>query len=386
MAGLSVAIVRGKYTAFGGAERFIEQAVRALHQEGVEVTLLSRAWAQAGATHTKQINPFHIGRTWRDLAFARAVCEEVRHGTYALVQSHERIACCDIYRAGDGVHRGWLEARKALQSPLENLRVALSPYHRYVLKAEQRLFSSPRLRAVICNSQLVREEIQRYFGVGEEKLRVIYNGVDTVKFNPALRAEHREHVRRQLAIAPEAVVYLFVGSGFERKGLDLFIAALAHLPAVAHGVIVGKDKRQARYEQLAHRLGCAQRLRFIGAAQDVRTYYGCADVFVLPTRYDPFPNAVLEALACGLPVITSRHTGAREVISNGVNGWVCDALEANALAAAMEKTLAAEARASLSPAARRTSEAMTFEVMARRLVELYRELLRIPAPETSARV
>src|SRR6266853_1094300 len=159
---MHVALVRQRYSAHGGAERFIERARGALGAQGVAVTVLAREWTGDPGTVVR-CDPFHVGRVWRDWSFARAVCREVARRPFDLVQSHERIACCDIYRAGDGVHAQWLHNRRATFGALGRFGLALNPYHRYVLAAERRLFESPRLRAVICNSRMVRDEIRAHF-------------------------------------------------------------------------------------------------------------------------------------------------------------------------------------------------------------------------------
>src|SRR5208282_6118347 len=233
-----------------------------------------------------------------------------------LVQSRERLLCCDVYRAGDGVHHVWLEERLRDASPLLRRLVAWSPYHRYVLDMERRLFASPALRAVICNSKMVKDEIRERFGLPEERLSVIYNAVDSDVFSPQLRA-HRAPVRTKLGVPEEATVFLLVGSGYVRKGVARAIAALARLPGDTYLFVVGRDKSRRRYKNLARELGVAHRVALLGPQDDPRPFYGAADAFVLPTLYDPFPNAVLEALASGLAVITSDACGARELIRNG---------------------------------------------------------------------
>src|SRR5262245_51830446 len=148
---MRVAVVRQRYSPQGGAERFIERALAALAGRGVAVTVLAREWT-GDPGNVVRCDPFYVGRVWRDWSFALAVCREVTRQSFDVVQSHERIACCDIYRAGDGVHAQWLHNRAAALGALARVGLALNPYRRYVLAAERRLFASPRLRAVICNS------------------------------------------------------------------------------------------------------------------------------------------------------------------------------------------------------------------------------------------
>ena len=244
-----------------------------------------------------------------------------------------------------------------------------------MLAAEKRLFASPQLKAVICNSRMVKQEIQEYFDVAEDKLHVIYSGVDTTAFHPGLKALHRQALRAQYAIPQDAPLFLYVGSGFARKGLDALLQALAKLPPHAHLLVVGKDRKSAAFEAAATRLGVAQRVRFAGAQQDVKPFYGAADAFVLPTLYDPFPNVALEASACGLAGITSSKSGAAELVEHGKSGFVCDALDIEGLTAAMTRLLDPAQATAMGAAARSAVESFGLEKMGAALLPLYNQLL-----------
>ncbi len=376
---LRLALIRSRYNPFGGAERFIENALGALSEAQVELTVVTRKWPDNGsATIRKQIvNPFYLGSWWRDASFAKAVCATLAEEKFDLVQSHERIACCDVYRAGDGVHAEWLAQRKRVSSLGKQLSAKLNPHHRFLLNAERALFTSPRLKAVICNSEMVKREIQKHFNTAPEKLHVIRNAVDTDKFHPGLREEFRQTARKTANIRKAAPTYLFVGSGFERKGLVAFLIGLAEQPDDARGIVVGADKRLIAFQAYADQLGLTDRCVFTGGVDDVRPWYAAADVFVLPTLYDPLPNAVLEAMACGLPVITSPTCGAAELIDEGQEGFVCDAIDGPAIADAMQ--LAYDNRDVMGAAARERVLPLTPQRMAAEYVALYRELLGLPS-------
>ncbi|MHB1292964.1 MAG: glycosyltransferase family 4 protein, partial [Sulfuricella sp.] len=301
---LRLALVRQRYTPYGGAERLVSNAIQALSAEGASLTVVTRRW-ETGEGHGHLIcNPPYLGSLWRDWGFARCVCGTLKKHSFDLVQSHERIACCDVFRAGDGVHREWLAQRRRILGSLGRLRLALNPYHHYVLAAEKKLFASPRLKAVICISRMVKEDIQRHYGVPDDKLHVIYNGVDTTHFHPSLAESHRQPTRSAFGIPPEAPLFLFVGSGFQRKGLAVLLRALAQLPESSHLLVVGRDKRTKALIRVAEQLGLTGRVHFAGGQEDVRPFYGAADVLVFPTLYEPFGNVALEAMACGLPVVT----------------------------------------------------------------------------------
>lgn len=373
---MKIALIRQRYNAFGGAERFVERAVEALATEGsTTMTLLARSWSgETSGAGFLRCDPYYVGRTWRDWSFARAACAAVSAGAFDLVQSHERIACCDIYRAGDGVHAQWLENRSRVLGPAARLVQSVSPWHRYTLAAERRLFASPRLKAVICNSRMVADEVKRHFGVDESRLELIYNGVDLDRFHPRLKAQHRSAVRAQLGIPESDMMFLFVGSGFERKGVPALLEAFSRAGGSAHLVIVGADRRASALQSRAQSLGIAARAHFPGPQRDIAAWYAAADCFVLPTLYDPFPNAVLEAMACGLPVITSRQCGAAELITPGREGWSCDAWDIDALSGHLSSLDVDQAR-QMGLAARLLAERFPLDIMAAQLVALYRRLL-----------
>jgi UDP-glucose:(heptosyl)LPS alpha-1,3-glucosyltransferase len=372
---LSIALIRQRYAQDGGAERFVARALDALKGQNVRATLITREWSSGADFEVLTCNPLYLGRVWRDWSFARRVCSALEQRRFDLVQSHERIACCDLYRAGDGVHREWLSQLRRVRGPVGRFGLAVNPYHRYVKVAERRLFTAPTLRAVICNSNMVKEEIQRHFGTAEDKLRVIYSGVDTEAYHPHLKT-YRAEVRARHAIPDGAPLFLFVGSGFERKGLAAVLAAMAALPGNVRLIVVGRDRKLERYARVAHRSGIAERVLFLGSQADVRPYYGAADALVLPTLYDPFPNVALEAMAAGLAMVTSTKSGAAELIENGRNGFVCDALDHEGLVRWMKGLLVPGLRERVGEQARATVAGMTLDRMGRELARLYQELTK----------
>jgi UDP-glucose:(heptosyl)LPS alpha-1,3-glucosyltransferase len=377
---MRLAIIRQRYTPHGGAERFVESALEALLERNVAITLYTREWPQTRLQLIEPVvvDPFYIGSLWRDISFARAIAREVGRTHIDLVQSHERLVTCDVYRAGDGVHAVWLDERLKDASALRRATVRANPWHRYVLATERKLFASPWLQAVICNSQMVKDEIRARFGVPEQKLRVVYNAVDSEGFSPALR-EARSATLNSLRIPVESLVYLLVGSGFERKGVATAVEAMAELPVTSHLIVVGRDKALDRYRTAAARAGVGERVHFTGPVGDPKRYYGAADAFVLPTLYDPFPNAALEAMACGLPIVTTTKSGAAELVGEHDAGLVFTSRDVAALAAHMRTLADPATRARMGHNAREAVLPLTPEAMTLKLVLLYKELLEASA-------
>ena len=378
---MRLGLIRQRYNPFGGAERFIERAISALEHGGIETTMITRAWATQSGRRALIVDPPYAGRLWRDASFSRGVRELLEREHFDLVQSHERIPGCDVYRAGDGVHRQWLDYRARQSSLIDRLGFRLNPYHWYTCAAERSMFEHQGLRAVICNSHMVAAEIRRHFAIAAEKLHVIYNGVDLEYFDPDRRLALRAQVRGEFGCQEGDKLFSFVGSGFARKGLDTAIDALAATGRRDFRLVVaGRDRAAPHFAARAAAAGVADRVVFLGGLEDVRPAYAAADCFMLPTRYDPFPNAALEALAMGVPVIVSSQCGAAEIIEPGRNGWVCEPGAAGPLARLMTEA-ANVADANMGIAARHTAEKYGVETMAERMTGLYGTLLGVRPPE-----
>ena len=328
-------------------------------------------------------NPYHLGALWRDWGFARATCRDIRRSQPSLVESHERMLCCDVYRAGDGVHAVWLEEKLKGSSASGRISALLSPRNRYLTTSEKRLYRSPWLRAVICNCKMVRDEILSRFAVPEAKLHVVYNPVDRDHFHPGLRAE-RTRVLERYRIDAGATVYLLIASDFARCGVATAIAALAQLPSPAQLVVVGDDPDLPRFQESARARGVADRVTFAGRAGDPRPFFGAADAFVLPSLYDPSPGTALQAMACGLPVVTTTKSGAAELLREHDAGLVCTSGAVPALAAHMLALQDPATRAHFAANALRATLPLSPPAITLQLVLLYRDLLAsIAKPQIS---
>ncbi|TKI04027.1 glycosyltransferase family 4 protein [Martelella alba] len=371
---IRLAIVRQKYRPDGGAERFISRALEALDDDNLELNILTRQWSGEPRPdwHIHICNPPRWGRVSRERGFADAARRCWQREAFDLVQSHERIAGCDVFRAGDGAHRAWLEQRARIIPSFQRWTTALSGYHRYVLAAEKAMFHSPALKKIICNSAMVMNDIIHWYQVPADKFALIYNAIDATRFYPATQ-EQRVLSRRQLSLPEQAGILITVGSGFERKGLRQAIAAVAATDRYL--IVVGQDKHAAAYQNYARTLGCAERIRFVGVQTEVLPFYHAADGLILPTLYDPFPNVILEAMACGLPIITSASCGGAEFITQGVEGYVCDALDVKRLTEFTAAIPLRHRQPEMGQAARERVKECTPGRLSTQLTQLYQELL-----------
>jgi UDP-glucose:(heptosyl)LPS alpha-1,3-glucosyltransferase len=373
---MRLAIVRQKYRPDGGAERFISRALAALHNENLELNVITRSWqGQVNPDwHVHLADPFKWGRISREKGFASAAKAIWQKEQFDIVQSHERIAGCDIYRAGDGVHQRWLQQRARILPAWKSKLLFASRYHRYVMDAEKRLYFSPELKKVICNSALVKQEIMADFNLPEEKISVIYNAIDQSQFFPVGENE-RIKLRQQYAVPEQAKCFVYVGSGFERKGLKAAIEAISMTNSYL--IVIGQDKAENKYKQLVHSLGCHARVRFLGMQKKTLPFYQMADGLLLPTLYDPFPNVILEAMACSLPVITSKTCGGAEFIDAGKNGFVCDALDIQALSESISLIPANHLTSKMAISAKEKVMGYTPAYLSQQLTELYNKVLSL---------
>jgi UDP-glucose:(heptosyl)LPS alpha-1,3-glucosyltransferase len=228
--------------------------------------------------------------------------------------SLDRIWRCDVFRAGDGVHRVWLERREKFSTGWQKLARVVSEKHRDLLRLEDALLGKGGAGRVIANSRMVADEITRIYGYPASKIDVVHNGVPVAAFQPS--AQRRVTERAALGLSAGDIALLFVGSGWERKGLRFAIAALeASANSRMRLFVAGRGPQRKSKSRGAH---------FLGVVHDLTALYAAADIFILPTLYDPFSNASLEALAAGLPVITTRANGFSEVIEDGVHGSVVE--------------------------------------------------------------
>jgi UDP-glucose:(heptosyl)LPS alpha-1,3-glucosyltransferase len=338
----------------------------------VHVALVGRSWTGRQDIEFIPCDPPRFPRYSRDRRFAEAACGLLAGRRGGLVQSHERMPCCDLFRAGDGAHAAYLDHRARGLGRVAQVSLFLQPFHRATLRLEREMFESARLKRVLVNSAMVAEEIVRYFSFPREKIEIVPNGIDLARFNPAARDRHRAETRSRLRVDPLRPVVLFVGSGFKRKGLDAAIRAVAESGADAEFWVIGSDRQPAVYSALAERAGIRPaRFRLIGPVADPLPYFSAADILLLPSIYDPFPSTALEALACGLPVVTSTSCGARDAAARLDARLVRDAYDVAGIADATRHALELASRPTTIGAAHAIAMEYGVDQMIERMLAVY---------------
>lgn len=360
---MRVGLICRPFSFHGGVETATAGLLAALRDAGHDVELIStRRQPRVPGVVVRRVGMLRHPSTLRLLSFALAARGAAARHRYDLVQSHERTLGQDLYRAGEGCHLGYLEAM--------GRRLGLDPFHRLVLALERRIFGLRTARHVVAISRQGKEEIERRYSTDPAHVTLVYNGVDLARFHPDLRARLRPGTRDELGIPPEAWTVLFVGSGFARKGLGPLLEAFARRRDAAARLVVAGKGDVARYQALAARLGIAARVTWTGPREDVERLYAAADAVALPALYEPFGNVHLEALASGVPVLSSARAGGAEVIRPRVNGWVVAAPTPGPIAEGLA-ALREAPPGGWAVAARASAEPFTFSAQARAFTELY---------------
>jgi len=253
-------------------------------------------------------------------SFARDVRAALKEQEFDIINGLSQIYPQDVYRLGDGIHRHWLKVRGGTLVGRMWNKVSLR--HRMILHIEKKIFTTGNYRRIIANSKLCKEHANLYYDVPLELIDVVYTGIDSSRFNTSIR-KNGAALRTRLGISRAKVVILFAGMNFARKGLKPLLVAISQLNNKEKYLvlIVGRGNLSP-YQRMIRRLGLGGNVVFCGFQPDMIPYYGTADIFVLPTYYDPCANVCLEAMACGLPVITTRENGASELILPEKSGIV----------------------------------------------------------------
>jgi UDP-glucose:(heptosyl)LPS alpha-1,3-glucosyltransferase len=319
---LTIGIVRRGFSSSGGAETYLKRLAQGVAEAGHLVSLFTSAEWPAEEWN---FGPVVRLSATSAVGFADEL-ETVSRANCDVLLSLERVWRCDVYRAGDGVHRAWLDRRNQIAGPLQKLSRLLNRKHSATLSLEESLFAKGGARRVIANSRMVKEEIVRLYGYPADKIDVVYNGMplETMRRDELDRAKTRE----TFGLGHDDVVVLFAGSGWERKGLRFAIDAIERQNAPIKFLVAGRG--EARKFSSAH-------AQFLGVVREMPSLFHAADIFLLPTLYDPFSNACLEALAAGRPVITTRANGFSEIMENGRHGTIVDdARDIEALSVALQ--------------------------------------------------
>ena len=222
---------------------------------------------------------------------------------------------------------------------------------------------------------MVKEDILENYRCPPEKISVVYNGVDLHRFHPNNTNIYRKSIRKQLGIPEDSILILFVGSGFERKGLQFLLQSTKYLAKENWRLLLmGKGN----FEKFMRYAPANKRNRIIAKEPDpeIEKFYAAADLFILPSIYEPFGNANLEALATGLPVITTKYCGAANIIDSKKNGLVVgDPYNPQEIAEKINYLFDFSAREGMGKKARELAEQFPLERNNREMLEIYKSII-----------
>ena len=315
----------------GGAERYVVDLCSRMAKEGFEVHVYAEKWDEEIAgifLHQVKTPPFP--KSLRLLSFAIKATREMKSANYDVTLGVGNTLEADVLQPHGGVHWAWFwRSLRAYDHPIlwmiKLLGRILSPKQWASGWIEDRPYKRGNYSRIVAISDMVKEDIIQRYKVPEDRITVVYNGVDIERFHPRNR-RYREEIRKRFGVGEEFVI-LFVSHNFRMKGLSYLIKALAKIRKEDSFpfklLVLGRD-RQGPYLRLAKKMGVFGEVIFAGSTDEIQKYYGAADLLVHPTFYDACSLTVLEALASGLPVITTSSNGASGIISDVQEGSVLD--------------------------------------------------------------
>ncbi len=280
--------IRANKTKYGGAENYLLRLTEELKNREIEHKIVN------------SIFPKFLMSWLRAILFNLQVCINKKNKFYF---SLERVVCPDIYRAGDGVHRVFMNIEKKSKFNLLNI---------VYLYIEKRMFNNAK--KIIAISNMVKNDIINTYKISPKKIKVIYNGIKLKKidYNNSFK-----RISQEFNISTDEKIFLFVGSGFKRKGVKEFLEILSKLEnRNFKAFVIGKEKNIVYYKNLSKKLNLANKIIFTGQRTDVDDFYTISDIFLFPTRYEPFGNVILEAMNFSNAVITTKFCGGGEILNN----------------------------------------------------------------------
>jgi UDP-glucose:(heptosyl)LPS alpha-1,3-glucosyltransferase len=366
--------------ARGGREQWTWAFTQRLLELGHEVHVVARSCSAKARQLPIAYHPVKCDPS--PMVFAGAVRAVLEPLALDIVHDMGMGWYCDVFHPHGGSMAASAE-RKLLFLPgwlrgLKRMTNRMLPRHRTFRDLMARQYADHG-QIVLALSRASAADFQRFHQVDSRRVRIVYNGVDGERFSPEACAPHREDVRRRLGLRPDSVAALIVAHNFRLKGVATLLKAMRRLSGADRDlrlIIVG-GKRVEYWQRYVARIGLSEQVHFAGRVDDPLPFYAAADFYVHPTYYDPCSLVVLEAAACGLPLITSRYNGASEMFTAGDDALLIDdPADDRELAAAMNALLSDETRQQMGAAARQTVLQHSFHRNVDQILEIYREILK----------
>ena len=354
---MKVALVCKKYSLQeGGLERYTYFLSRELIRAGHEVHIFANTWQEEPGIIIHRVPMVRLSSPAKNLSFAFFTNRALSEIKFDIIHSMERIFYQDIFRASDGINP--VQMQQKYPHPIVRFIKKIGPRRLALSYLEYRIFVDKGCKIVMTNSELVKRNIIEHYMMDPEKIVVIYNGVDTSRFNPKVKEKYRKSLRERYSINKEELTILFVSNNFKLKRLQLVLEALLLLKNNKIRLFVIGTDNHTTYQRWVVNNGLTDQVLFLGPKRNIEKYYAASDIFVLPTLYDAFANVCLEAMACGLPVITTDSNGAADLILDRENGYILKTQRADELAARIKALESESDRVKMGTAA--AAEAATF--------------------------
>lgn len=372
---MRIGVASLEYNRTQGIERSSAEIADRLAAWGHEVHFHCASSNDTGSTRVRfhRVHTLDIVNSTRISSFAVLGSRDVRNAGYQITHSHGLAVGCDVITA-HSCHRAGMEVRRKvrparLQS--RNLGVA----DRIRLFIEYQNFGRRRYKNIIAVAEGVRRELSAYYGIPDDDVVVIPNGVDLHEFAPDESGVSRRAVRRELHLEDEDTVILFVGNEFDRKGLEYVIEALHVLHDLSVRLVVAGNDDISPYLKKADALGVKQQVVHLGRCREISRYYKACDLFCLPTEYEAFSLATLEAAACGLPLLVTKVNGTEELVTDGENGYFISR-DGERIAEAIRSLLHDHGRMKrMGLNAHRSAQSYGWDEIARRVLAVYEGVL-----------
>lgn len=312
----------------GGAERYAVDFANTLINQGYEVDCYGNKLEDLDP----KINLFHVSMIRKPgflkiLSFNHYYQKTIARNKdkYDIIYALTQVYPADLYFMGGGAHKHWMNVR--FPNPILNyLKYIISPTHIAQSWIESQIFKNENCKAILANSELIKNHAGIYGDVQPERVFVVYNGIDYERFNPDVKKTFRKLTRKKLQLNDDDIVISYLSHNWERKRLLTIFEAIATLKSITpirYKVIIAGKGNIDEFRKKGLNLGLDETdMIFLGSHSTPEKVFAASDISVLPTMYDPCAGVTVESMACGLPTITTPSNGSHELITHGENGFV----------------------------------------------------------------
>ena len=369
-----IAVIIPKYGLVGGAEYFVLQLTERLAlNPRYDIHVFANKWI-SHSDHVKfhKVPIIFFPKFMTTISFAYFAARRATRLGFDLIHTHDRIFEADIFTMHGVPHRFWIHEVRGKNMSLNDQGTAW---------VEKKLVQNNRCSRFLPVSSLTKEKFLQTYTVDPGKVQVVYPGIAIERFQNLKREQCQKEIREFWGIGPSDIVILFVSMNFDIKGLDMIIEATAktksnHPAEKIKLFVVGKGEEK-KYRRMAESLGIGDDIIFAGVqTKKLERIYMACDIFSILSKFDTFGIAVLEAMASSLPVVVSANVGAKDLVNEGINGFVVqDRTDINTISEKIGLLMNRELRTRMGEYAYETALNNTWESVAKKYETIYQEVL-----------